>query len=68
VGPTGAQIPWQPCGTHGEKLRVVAPGLGVDAVGVDELHLGQVHAVVVGLQDLLELQGTGERYEYMYGY
>ena len=50
------------CGvTHREELRIVAPGLGVGVVVVvDEFDLSQVDAVIVRLQDLLELKREEE--------
>ena len=48
---------WTRRAPYREEFRVVAPGLGLRVVVVvDELDLGQVDAVVVRLEDLLELK------------
>ncbi len=53
---------WEKCvglrPTYREQLRVVGPWLRRRVEVHGQLHLGQVHAVVVRLQDLLELRET----------
>ena len=44
--------------TYPEDLGIVDPGL-LKLWVVGQLHLGQVDAVVVGLEDLLELKDEG---------
>ena len=46
--------------THPEELSVVVARIVVLGI-VHELNLGQIHAVVVGLQNLLELKKNVEK-------